>query len=364
MKLIILVITLLFSFSGSSTETANAVLSCYSLQFQSGDEPNGNYFLDLTSLSGTANGELALDFLASGYTHSAYLSLVDEVFGETLSGQLVLDVPPQGDANKDGFSDFFQVNQGVTNLISSGAYNLEIYGRGSVTAVWNRPAGSNYGTCSLSIKLMQPVTFNHTFQLLEYSGPFVYAPSSTNISGVLNLAQAGHPSARLEGPVQFVRSTIERFNQLSLMAGVCTNESQQALNYISQSYFRDPAWPTNYYGYLEFIAPDNPSAFFPYGVWLLSIDDPNDMNHNGIPDLSDDPILRPRAPRLELARDRTNLVLTVHGDVGSVNEIQSVSDLKSTNWQTQLSVTITNDPESVELPSYIGATTFWKVRTQ
>ena len=300
-------------------ERAQATIFCYSPKFQQGIDPNGNYYLDLTSVSGSLNGELALDFFDSGYTHSTHLSLVDEFVGSTLSGDMVLDVPSGGDENGDGFPDFFQVSQGVTNLASSGGYfNLQIYGNGSVTALWNRPAGSDYGTCVLSMQLMpfQPVRFSHAFQVIEYRGPLTYASTMTNVTGSLSLTQTGNPAGSLNGPIEFVKTPTNRFNELTLQSGVLTNETQEALSYLDHLFARESQWPTNYYGYLEFTDNANPSGFYPYGLWMLSIDDTNDSNHNSIPDFSDDPLaVLPRQPLLELRQTGTNLVMTLHGDV-------------------------------------------------
>lgn len=354
--------------AGQSAEIANATAFCYSLRFQRGIDPNGNYYLDFSSLNGSVNGELAPDFLASGYTHSAYLSLVDELLGETLSGALALDVPDAGDANGDGFPDFFQVSQGVTNLPSSGAYNLTMYGNGSTTATWNRPAGSKDGTCVLRMNLMpfQPVAFSFGFELLEYKGPLSYMPSKTNVNGSATLVQTGNASSTFNGAVHFVKSSTDRFNELTLQPGTWTNEVPLPVSYTTHLFSRDLRWPTNYYGYLEFADNTTPGAFYPYGLWLLSIDDLNDVNHNGIPDFSDDPAGAglPRQPRIELLPGTTNLVLTVHGDTGHVHEIQALSDLGTTNWQGVVSVTLTNDPQAVSLARPLGGLTLWRVRAQ
>src|SRR5678815_70823 len=106
MKLRYIVLGLIFytfSFASEASETAKGTIFCYSLRFQRGVEPDGNYFLDLGSTTAGTDGELAPDSFSSGYTHSAYLSLTDELFGDTIPGQLAIDVPDGGDANKDGF---------------------------------------------------------------------------------------------------------------------------------------------------------------------------------------------------------------------------------------------------------------------
>ncbi len=348
------------------SESAQATAFCYSIRFQRGLEPDGNYYLDLTSTRDVNNGELALDCFDSGYTHSAYLSLVDELLGDTLSGEIVMDVPDGGDANKDGYPDFFQVSQGVTNLSTTGAYRLPVYGDGVTTATWNRHAGSKDGWCALSMKLMpfKSVTFSLAFEIIEYKGTVTYTPTTTNVSGTVTLAQTGRPESLMGGSVDFTKSPANRFNDLTFRAGVWTNESQQALSYVSHLVERDETWPTNYYGYLEFDDDNDQATFFPYAVYVLSIDDLNDANHNNIPDFSDDPRSEAslRRPQLELVPNGTNLVLTVHGDVGFVHEIQELSDLAAGSWQSVVSVTLTNDPQVISLPLAARAPTFWRVK--
>src|SRR6516225_3403170 len=204
-----------------ATQSANATIFCYSPRFQRGLDPGGNYYLNLTSLPGAFNGELGLDFLDSGYTHSAYLSLVDESLGETLAGQLALDVPDGGDGNHDGFPDFFQTSQGITNIVSTGAYHLDLYGNGNTTATWNRNAGSKDGSCALTIKLMpfQPVTFTIPFEILEYKGSLKYASTATNVTGGVDLAQTGNSGVLMTGQLALLKSPSDPFNQLTLLPG-------------------------------------------------------------------------------------------------------------------------------------------------
>ncbi|HEV2327891.1 MAG TPA: hypothetical protein VGY56_03775 [Verrucomicrobiae bacterium] len=98
---------------------------------------------------------------------------------------------------------------------------------------------------------------------------------------------------------------------------------------------------------------------------MLSIDDTNDANANGIPDFSDNPaVALPRVPHLSLARGPTNLLLTVSGSVSHTNQIQQIGSLSSTNWQTTLSFLLTNDPQMVSLPLPAGTPKFWRVVAQ
>jgi hypothetical protein len=170
----------------------------------------------------------------------------------------------------------------------------------------------------------------------------------------------------MSGPVEFVKSMSNRFNNLTFQAGSWTNESQQELTYVRHLILRQETWPTNYYGNLEFDDDNNSATIFPYGVFMLSIDDVNDANHNGIPDFSDDPVGGPptRSPQLDLAQDGTNLVLTIHGNTGSIHDVQAVSDLALLNWLPVVSVTLTNDPQRVVIPLPAGAASFWRVKTK
>jgi hypothetical protein len=99
---------------------------------------------------------------------------------------------------------------------------------------------------------------------------------------------------------------------------------------------------------------------------VLSFDDPNDANANGIPDFSDNPasVTPPRAPHLSLALGKTNLLLTISGTVGHTNQIQEIGSLTLTNWQTTLSFLLTNDPQMVSLPLPAGTSKFWRVAAQ
>jgi hypothetical protein len=185
----------------------------------------------------------------------------------------------------------------------------------------------------------------------------------------VNLTQTDNAGYQMQGPVKFVKTATNRFNELTLQSGNWTNESLQTLTFGNDLYSRDSTWPTNYYGYVDFYDPANPAAYYPYGTWILSIDDLNDANHNGVPDFSDDPqVAPPRSPKLTLRRDTANLWLTISGDVGRVHQIQESLTLPSsrtaTNWQTVLSVTLTNSSQVVSLPLPLTKARFWQVRAQ
>jgi hypothetical protein len=363
--------TFLFSTASYGAETAHARLYCLSPQFQEAtayDSYGFQWRLDLTTLSSGDHGELALDFFNSGYTHSTYIDLYSELYEETDPGAMVMNVPDGGDANGNGFPDFWEVSQGVNGLTSAGVIQCRGFGINyNLTATWHRDAGSATGTCALTFhdpsNPFNNITFVHSFELIEYTGPLTYMPGSNTVSATVNLAQTGNPANTLQGPIIFDKSVTDRFNTLTNEHGVWINAALQMLPFDNEVFIRDPRWPTNYAGYV-FYADGDPNTVEPdYQVWVLSIDDTNDTNANGIPDFSDDPAvaLPPRAPRLSLAPGATNLWLTISGDVGHTNDIQELDSLTATNWQTTLSLTLTNDPQVVSLSLPSVQMKFWRV---
>jgi hypothetical protein len=355
----------LLSTASYGAETARARIYCVSLRVQEAVDTYDFFALDLTALTSGINDELAPDFFNSGYTHSAYLVLTDTTVGDQVPGAMALNVP-NTHANGNRFRDFFEVSQAVNGVVTSGSYNFPGLASGMVQATWNRPAGSKGGTCTLVFKSLaygSDDTFSCSFELIEYTGQLVYMPGSNTVSATVNLTQTGNPANTFQGPIAFDRSTADRFNTLTNQPGTWTNAAQQTLAFAREIFSRNPAWPTNYAGYVYFSDGDPSTAAPDYQLWVLSIDDTNDANANGIPDFSDDPAvaLPPRAPRLSLAPGATNFWLTISGDVGHTNDIQAMDSLTTTNWQTTLTLTVTNDPQTVLLPLPTNQTKFWRV---
>lgn len=344
--------------------TAQARMFCQSLRLQRAWDQNHQYYLDLTTLGSPLNGELTPeDLFSSGYERSTYIVLVDDWYGDQDDGAMALDIPDSSDANGNGLPDFFEVSQAVNNLTSSGAYDLYYYGTGEVQATWSRSAGASQGICTVQFKpspYYTWLTFSHVFELSEYTGPLTYTPGSNTVSGIIQLQQTGKPANRLGGSVQFAKSSPD---ELMLQAGMWTNGAMQSLIFFEDWLFREAPWTTNYYdyGWFEFQDGDPGTAGQDYLFWVLSIDDPNDADGDGIPDFSDDPPGPPRRPLLTLTRGTTNWWLTVHGDPHRLHHIQETTSLASADWQTVISVTLTNDPQTLSLSLATDQSRFWRV---
>ena len=229
---------LLYPITNHGSETAQARLYCMSLRFQQGTISGGT--LNISTIGGTSyNGELMPTYLsdASGNPWGSGLALVWS--GYTDGGSIYVNLPLGVDANNDGYDDFFEVSQGVNNAVTSGTYSTGTYFSGTVTATWNRAAGSASGTCMLHLydNLWGNLgNFTCPFTLLEYTGPLTYTPGSNTVSAAVNLTQTGNPANTLKGPIVFVKSSTDRFNTLTNQPGVWTNASLQTLSFDSESF--------------------------------------------------------------------------------------------------------------------------------
>lgn len=348
------------------TETAQARLYCLSLQFQEGTTYGGT--LDLSTIGGPPyNGELLPTFSSDAFGNpwGSNFALYYGGYGN-IYGTMYVTLPPFSDANSNGFDDFFEVSQSVS-ASSSGNYTTAI-STGTITANWSRAAGSKDGTCQLDLyddTYGDLGTYSCPFTVLEYTGPLIYTPGSNTVSAVVNLTQTGDAANTLQGVINFDKTSGD-FNTLTNQSGVWTNASAQTLTFDSEIFTRDSTWPTNYSGYVYFADGDPSTGSADYQLWVLSINDTNDANANGIPDFSDNlaVVLPPRAPQLTLSAGATNLWLNISGDVGHTNFIQQSDSLTATNWQTMTIFVPTNDPQKVSLPFPTNRMEFWRVMVQ
>lgn len=357
----VLLTTALISLSSTmqAAQTAHATLFCWSLRFQQG-QGSFDETLDLSTIAGAPNGELAPVY--TSYTHKSGFAL--DWSGFPVTGTLYLDLPPFADANDNGWDDSFEVSQAAGGT-SQGQYTTAISG-GTVTATWSRAAGSKAGTCLL--RLVDNTygdlgTYRHTFEVLELTGPLTYTPGSNTVSGSVNLT---NETDQLRGLMSFAKSVTNPHDRLALQSAALTNAAQQIFTlFESTPFYRDTSLVTNYYGRVEFNDGDLNTATEDYYRWELSIDDPNDTDHDGIPDFSDEPTsAAPRRPLLTLSRGDTNLWLTISGDTNRLHTIQEINSLSAASWSKVLSLTLTNDPQTVSLPLPATWPKFWRAQAE
>ena len=304
--------------------------------------------------------------------YGSNLTMYDSYYHRYYSGGMNVSLPLADDLNNNRFPDFFEVALSASSQ-TSGGYTLYLNSSttesGMITATWTRAAGSatgNYQWVFYNTSGPLPSdwfgTFSGQFKILQYTGTLTYTPGNTTVSATLNLTS---PTNTLQGTILFTKDPSDPHDSLTNQPTILMNGSSQSVNITNHWFTRDPNYPTNYAGYVEFDDDGDLTSVYSYAIWVLSINDPNDSNHNGIPDFSDDStfVPPPRRPLVSYNRTGTNLLFTIHGDVNHVHEIQQVSSISSANWQSVVSVTLTNDPQVVPV-SFPSGPAFYRVRAQ
>jgi hypothetical protein len=295
--------------------------------------------------------------------YNSIATLYDSTYDTTfVDSGFTLYLPELVDSDTNGYPDFFEVSQEINTNSYNGTYHFDFpVGSGAILTTWQRAAGSRQGTCSLYMPDYLS-TFNPTFEILEYTGTLSYVPGTNAVSATISLKQTRATTNTLQGSMQFLESTTDPVNTLNLLQGTFKDASQKTLSFTNHVFYRNVNWPTNYSGYVEFDDDGTQNTPHPYAFWVLSITDTNDVDHNGIPDFSDNPQntqpTAPRPPQLSLITTSTNLLLSISGDTGHTNTIQSTPVLPG-NWHDVMSFTLTNDPQILPLP-VSGTSGFWR----
>ncbi len=244
------------SFNSQAAQTAQARLYCLSVRFHQASTSDGQTTFDLSSIDPAAglNGELAPSFDVP--SHYSFFREYDTIFDEFFDGFFEFDVPMSADINNNGFPDFFEVSQSVSGT-TTGDYDASPLDSGTVKAVWNRAAGSKDGTCTLQMRSAmfgQLPDFVHAFEIIEFIGPLNYTPDTNKVSGTISLTQTGDSTSQLAGPIDFTKSTTNRFNKLFLRHAVWTNASSETFKISNDFGFfeRDLNLKTNYFGLVDF----------------------------------------------------------------------------------------------------------------
>ncbi len=332
--------------------TAKMLSIPYTMEFTSGS----------IATSEAANGELGVSDGAVA-THVTQFRLSSDTGVDPITGIMYLDVPPTTDTNKNGLNDFFEPSQAVVAVGTTGKLYDDLTGsEGTVSATWNRPAGTNRGTCTMIVNTIYlQATFVHTFELLNYTGTLHYTPGTNVVAGSVDLHLISDPLTTLTGPVSIDKTNV---NQLHLEAGSWTNNAMLSFDYLAtfggESISRTG---TNYMGFFDAVDGNLDTAYIDYTLWVLLVSDTNDANKNGVPDLSDS--TDARSPSLKISRSAGQLQLTISSTVGRVHQIERMSALGGTNqWAAVTNITLATDPQTVTLDTATNKTSFWRVGMQ
>ena len=295
-------------------------------------------------------------------THQGTFVWQDGQTFETFDMQFILDVPAD-DSDNSGLPDIVEFAPAASGTTSGQYVDLE----GTVlpfTATWNKPAASHEGSCTFTISPFgSPQTFIHPIEIYEYAASLpinaTAATGETNL--VVDLPRSGVDGQKLAGTLalKFEQGKLTAFAKSTL-----TNELGAAFTWNTDSVSELNA--KKLFCFLDLIdgtpvADSGIPNYLDFNDWFLVVSDPNDADSDGIPDIVDSAAVAASAPSLEIVPTTNGIRLTIHGDVGRVYTIEDASALPTVTWEHPNSVTITTDPQTIDLPAPIGPM-FWRAR--
>lgn len=320
------------------------------------------------------NGEWYLTSGTVGYESIFQIENLET--GEMETGILSIEIPSAGDANLNYLTDFFEVDRPVQQKLTADL----LVGDAAVpvSAVWNRQAGEATGTVQLSISgypqsAIGELLFDVPFEVFEYRGTLTYTPPTavgTPIEASINLARVGVPDERFAGPYPLrLAADGTLIRQATRWAGpggidfdVLGSFDIEDVPFVLSRIPRRPRYLGSF-----FLVDGDPTTPFPdeYDVFDVFIADPNDTDHDGLPDLTDPADIPPPVvtPEVRLQVADGNLLLEVKAKAGVRVSIENRPSLSTGEWTAVQSFTLANDSESLALSGAEGNSGFWRVTT-
>lgn len=360
---------LLVSSVSLGAKDAQVIFQCYSIRLLPGTVKllGQTHRLEATTAQdGTTNDEVGIsDSDEFTYFYSTTLIYTDPTTFEQIPIGAYLDLP-NPDLNRNGASDFLEVDVAVNNATSEGEVVLDDgvdFYYGTLNLKFNRAAGSATGTCDLRLRLPDfglDLTFKHSFEIFDYRGTLSYHVQGTNVVAGVNLTRAG-VAGSLQGP--FLLTRVDQ-DELAYAATAWTNELNQAIQWYSSTDYEIPLYRgglrTNYYTVL--VTDDGmpgTDTTAEYMIWFITLFDANDSDHDGIADISDTPE-PPKPPTLALRRDGQVLKLEITAELGLSVVVEQSPTLLPAAWSELQTITQTNATQEIEVPLPADRTAYWR----
>jgi hypothetical protein len=289
-------------------------------------------------------------------------------------GQLLVELPLDVDQDEDGIPDFHQVSQAVNASTEAGYFEISDpldpvnpIDDGSVRVAWTRSAGAHRGTCVITLEgstfITAPLAFTHAFEIAEYEGTYAYVPSPDLVVGELDVTRIGYPDQQMRGELVLEPwQDVQMVNGADIVPSTFVNSLAREFS-LDTGYIEYSAeFPVEYFG--GFFWSDNDietSTQFGLGTFFIGIDDSNDYEADGIPDLTDPP--PDTAPfRLTVNRSGADYALAIEGELGGTFQLQMKTSLTGgSDWSIVESITLTNSPQAVPLAIPDTASAFWRL---
>lgn len=295
-----------------------------------------------TTDDGTSNGELYA-FGSGQYESTATLHYPGSDALGPLVGALELTTPLSGDLNVNGVTDFLEVDRAIAKTTTTGTIDIDDgmeVSQGTVTATWTRAAGSAVGTVEMKVSLpdfgFQSLAFNSSFEIFQYKGTLTYNRNSNAVTASVNLPRQGAAGS-------FVGSMpMTRTSDFDLDRAAVTWKGPGGLDFalLGSNDIEDAPLPVNYvakqfYAGLIVLADGDPTTPFAdeYDFFDLLIEDPNDTDGDGLPDLTDSLSVAPVRPTLAATLAAGNVrVRVTGGTAGGRVAVERSPALPSSEW--------------------------------
>ena len=336
------------------------------------------------SNTATENGELvflepAIDDPVAGNSlmQGTGFTLTAPGFGVPITGDIYFETP-QRDVNHNGVDDIFEVELTQPVAQKKGFLTFRTIDdetvNGTVVAQWERAAGSTRGTLALTIAFTgYTQTFQHLFEIFEYTGSLDYQRVGTNVNAVVNLTRQG-AIGTLAGnwSLHVMDADVVLQEGGAWVAGKpgIKFDPSTVIDASARSALTRGGLGTNYFGFLQYsqgspvdVTPDD------YALWQFDIFDPNDADHDRLPDLSDPKFrgesLPAAVPLISIAIEADAPRLRLSGGTNTDYVIEKSDFLFPVVW-TPVSTNrpATSGPVDVPLPTKgANGLRFWRARS-
>lgn len=301
------------------------------------------------------NHELA--FSGDPTTHFGTFHYTDGQVFETYTLDFQVDIP-DNDANQNGIYDLLEFSQAVPATATVGTYIDPNGDEGLFQATWSKAADSHRGTCKIMFDFTNPNAFNHAFEILNYQGPWTSAvKENSTVHGPVTLTRDGISEQTLSGELAL---SLAQQNVVKLTTTSLANETGATFQWAQpQIMDRDR---TEFY---EFLTVTDGWLYDPsvedFKDWLIIVDDKNDADADGLPDLIDPPTTIATAPSIQIIKTANGIRLMITGDVGRAYTLEDAPALPAAQWLHPTAVTLTASPHTLDLPAPTTPT-FWRMR--
>jgi hypothetical protein len=348
-------------FAQTATTPLQVRLICYDLLIYPADLSFGGGVVDSLRVSAFGkfndpNDEASFAPPDIPSTHWGAFHYFDGFFQEGFAFDFEMNIPGR-DANNNGVFDLVEFGQSVPSTTTVGDYFSNDIGDGKFQTVWSKNANSARGTVRIIFDFNGGQAFVHTFEILNFTGAWTSATKeNTTVHGPITLTRSGTPTSTLKGELALSVNQQE----VKLTTTSLKDENDLTFTWAAPTIMERDG--TEFYEFLNVTDGWLYEFREDFHDWLIIVDDQNDTDGDGLPNLIDPPSdVPPTAPSMQIIKTDNGIRLVITGDVGRAYTLESVSAVPAATWSNATAVTLTTSPFTVDLPAPTSPT-FWRMR--